>query len=91
MKQEINFTNNLSTIEAMRYICLLVWQIAKNICRAINRAVHWQPWLFIAATIFTAIIISAVMVSKARAERDHYSKKAYEVQQQLDSLSIMLE
>lgn len=80
MKQEINFTNNLSTIEAMRYIC-----------RAINRAVHWQPWLFIAATIFTAIIISAVMVSKARAERDHYSKKAYEVQQQLDSLSIMLE
>ena len=57
----------------------------RNLGRAINKAVYRLPWLFITLTVIISFIISFILISKARAERDRYDKDMERISQQLDS------
>lgn len=76
---------NATTKHAVVFIGVYSWVILRNIGRAINKAVHKLPWLFIAVTVVISFIVSFVFISKARAERDSYNQKLVHATQQLDS------
>lgn len=76
---------NATTKQAVVFIGVYSWVILRNIGRAINKAVHKLPWLFIVVTIVISFIVSFVLISKARAERDNYNQKLVHATQQLDS------
>lgn len=76
---------NATTKQAVVFIGVYSWVIIRNIGRAINKAVHKLPWLFIAVTVVISFIVSFVFISKARAERDSYNKKLVHATQLLDS------
>lgn len=76
---------NATTKQAVVFIGVYSWVITRNIGRAINKAVHKLPWLFIAITVVISFIVSFVFISKARAERDSYNQKLVQATQQLDS------
>lgn len=76
---------NATTKQAVVFIGVYSWVILRNIGRAINKAVHKLPWLFIVVTIVISFIVSFVLISKARAERDSYNQKLVHTTQQLDS------
>ena len=76
---------NANTKQAVVFIGVYSWVILRNIGRAINKAVHKLPWLFIAVTVVISFIVSFVFISKARAERDSYNQKLVHATQQLDS------
>lgn len=84
-ENKISFVTNATTKEAFVYSILYTGVFFRNIGRAINKAVHKLPWVFIIGTIAVATIVSFVCISKARAERDSYNKKMVHVSQQLDS------
>ena len=67
---------NATTKQAVVFIWIYSWVIVRNLGRAINKAVHNLPWLF---------IVSFIFISKARAERDSYNQKLVHATQQLDS------
>lgn len=70
---------NATTKQAVVFIGVYSWVILRNIGRAINKAVHKLPWLFIVITVVISFIVSFVFISKARAERDSYNKKLNKV------------
>lgn len=76
---------NATTKQAVVFIGVYSWVITRNIGRAINKAIHKLPWLFIVVTVVISIIVSFVFISKARAERDSYNQKLVHATQQLDS------
>lgn len=76
---------NATTKQAVVFIGVYSWVILRNLGRAINKAVHKLPWLFIILTIIVSFIISFICISKARAERDRYNKDMEHISQQLDS------
>lgn len=76
---------NATTKQAVVFIVVYSWVILRNIGRAINKAVHKLPWLFIVVTVVISFIVSFVFISKARAERDSYNQKLVHTTQQLDS------
>lgn len=76
---------NTTTKKAVVFILIYSWVIMRNLGRAINKAVHKLPWLFIVITVVISFIISFVFISKARAERDSYNQKLVHATQQLDS------
>lgn len=76
---------NATTKQAVVFILIYSWVIMRNLGRAINKAVHKLPWLFIVITVVISFIISFVFISKARAERDSYNQKLVHATQQLDS------
>lgn len=76
---------NATTKQAVVFIGVYSWVILRNLGRAINKAVHKMPWLFIVITVVISIIVSFVFISKARAERDSYNQKLVHATQQLDS------
>lgn len=76
---------NATTKQAVVFIWIYSWVIVRNLGRAINKAVHKLPWLFIVVTVVISIIVSFVFISKARAERDSYNQKLVRATQQLDS------
>ena len=76
---------NATTKQAAVFIVVCSWVILRNIGRAINKAVHKLPWLFIVITVVISFIVSFIFISKARSERDSYNKKLVHVTQQLDS------
>ncbi len=84
-KDKISFVSNATTKEAFVYSLLYTGVIFRNIGRAINKAVHKLPWVFIIATVAISFILSFVFISKARAERDNYNKENVKLMQQLDS------
>ncbi len=57
----------------------------RNIGRAINKAVHKLPWVFIIVTIVMAFVVSFIFISKARAERDSYNKQNVHLSQELSN------
>lgn len=86
MKSEkISFVTNATTREAMAYVMLYSWVFVRNIARAVNRAAHKLPWLFVFATATLAFIISYISIGQARSERDSYNKKLVQTSMQLDS------
>lgn len=76
---------NTTTKQAVVFIVVYSWVILRNIGRAINKAVHKLPWLFIVITVVISFIVSFVFISKARAERDSYNQELVHTTQQLDS------
>ena len=76
---------NATTKQAIVFIGIYSWVILRNLGRAINKAVHKLPWIFIILTIIVSFIISFICISKARAERDRYDKDMEHISQQLDS------
>ena len=84
-KGKIAEVTNATTKQAVVFIWIYSWVIVRNLGRAINKAVHKLPWLFIVVTIAISFIVSFVFISKARAERDSYNQKLVHVTQQLDS------
>ena len=76
---------NATTKQAAVFIVVYSWVIIRNTGRAINKAVHKLPWLFIVITVVISFIVSIVFIGKARAERDSYNQKLVHVTQQLDS------
>lgn len=89
MIQKIDFVENLTSLEACKYIGRLYWVIVKNIGRLINKIVHRFPWVVILTTIVVCFIICFVQISKARAERDSYSHDLVRTQQQLENYKVM--
>lgn len=84
-KDKIAEVTNATTKQAVVFIGVYSWVILRNLGRAINKAVHKLPWLFIILTIIVSFIISFICISKARAERDRYNKDMEHISQQLDS------
>lgn len=84
-KGKIAEVTNATTKQAVVFICVYSLVILRNIGRAINKAVHKQPWLFIVVTVVISFIVSFIFISKARAERDNYNQKLVHATQQLDS------
>ena len=76
---------NATTKRAAVFIVVYSLVIVRNIGRAINKAAHKMPWLFIVITVVISFIVSFIFISKARAERDSYNQKLVHVTQQLDS------
>lgn len=76
---------NATTKQAVVFIGIYSWVIIRNLGRAINKAVHKLPWLFIVITVVISFIVSFVLISKERAERDSYNQKLVHATQQLDS------
>lgn len=84
MKQ-IEQIKNATTKQAAVFIVVYSWVIVRNIGKAINKAVHKLPWLFIVITAVISFIVSFIFISKARAERDSYNQKLVHATQKLDS------
>ena len=84
-KGKIAEVTNATTKQAIVFIGVYSWVVVRNLGRAINKAVHKLPWLFIAITVVISFIVSFIFISRARAERDSYNKKSVHVTQQLDS------
>lgn len=84
-KDKIAEVTNATTKQAIVFIGIYSYVIVRNLGRAINKAVHKLPWLFIILTIIVSFIISFICISKARAERDRYNKDMEHISQQLDS------
>lgn len=84
-KDKIAEVTNATTKQAVVFIGIYSWVIVRNLGRAINKAVHKLPWLFIILTIIVSFVISFICISKARAERDRYNKDMEHISQQLDS------
>lgn len=84
-KGKIAEITNTTTKQAIVFIGVYSWVIVRNLGRAINKAVHKLPWLFIVITVVISFIVSFVLISKARAERDSYNQKLVHTTQQLDS------
>lgn len=84
MKQ-IEQIKNATTKQAAAFIVVYSWVIVRNMGKAINRAVHKLPWLFIVLSIVISTIVSIACIGKARAERDSYNKKLVHTTQLLDS------
>lgn len=84
-KSKIAEVTNATTKQAAVFVVVYSWVIVRNIGKTINRAVHKLPWLFIVITVVISFIVSFVLISKARAERDNYNQKLVHATQQLDS------
>ena len=84
-KGKIAEVTNATTKQAIVFIGVYSWVVVSNLGREINKAVHKLRWLFIAITVVISFIVSFVLISKARAERDSYNQKLVHATQQLDS------
>lgn len=76
---------NATTKQAVVFIGVYSWVIVRNLGRAINKAVHKLPWLFIVITVVISFVVGFIFITKARAERDSYNQKLVHATQQLDS------
>ena len=83
-KGKIAEVTNATTKQAVVFIGIYSWVILRNLGRAINKAVHKLPWLFIVITVIISFVVSFVLISKARAERDSYNQKLVHATQQID-------
>lgn len=84
-KGKIAEITNTTTKQAIVFIGVYSWVIVRNLGRAINKAVHKLPWLFIVITVAISFVVCFIFIYKARAERDSYNQKLVHATQQLDS------
>ena len=87
----IDFVDNVTSWQAVKYILRFLWVIVRNIGRAVNALVHRLPWLCIILVVAASTVTSFIYIAKARAERDAYNKKMVHLQQRCDTLSNILE
>lgn len=92
MKQTttIDFTQNVTTSEAFRYIGRFTAVIIRNVCRAIDKAAHRWPWAFIIVVLLASTVTGFVFIGQARAERDHYNKENYQLTQEISKYKAAL-
>lgn len=88
-KEKISFVTNATTREAAVYVMLFVWVIIRNAWRAVNKAVHRLPWVFLLIMAALFLLGSLAKIGQARAERDRCSKRLADVTRQLDSYKAM--
>lgn len=62
--------------------------IIKAIVRAADRTVNRYPYAFIVAIMVASILIAAVSIGQARAERDRSEKQYYELLKQTEGIGI---
>lgn len=86
----IDFTQNVTTSEAFKYILRFTAVIIRNVCKAIDKAVHLCPWAFIIAVLLVSTVISFALIGQARAERDSYNKENYQLTQELSKYKAAL-
>lgn len=84
-KITIDFVDNATTQEALKYIQRFIIVILRNAWNGIDKAAHRWPWAFIVPIIIASVVTCFVLVAKARAERDHYNQLNVHLQQQVDS------
>ncbi len=65
----------MKTSEAFRQLLRCHAAITVNTWRAVNRAVHRCPWLFITAAVMASAAVSYANIGSARAERDHANRE----------------
>lgn len=84
-QQKINFVGDATLREAFVYSILYTGVFYRNVWRAINKAVHKLPWVFIIVAVAVSVLASHIVIGKARAERDNYNKKLVHATQELES------
>lgn len=93
MEKRITFVGDATTKEAFIYILRYSIVIIRNICRSIDKLVRKHPWTCMIATVVTtmttAVVVSFVFISKARAERDSYNKKNVELSEKVASYEAL--
>lgn len=92
MKQTttIDFTQNVTTTEAFKYIGRFTAVIVRNVSKAIDKAAHRWPWAFIIVVLLASTVTSFTLIGQARAERDHYNKENYQLTQELSKYKAAL-
>lgn len=92
MKQTttIDFTKDVTTSEAFKYILRLAAVIVRNVCNDINKAAHRFPWAFVIGVLLASTVTSFVLIGQARAERDSYNKENYQLTQELSKYKAAL-
>ena len=86
----IDFVDNATTKEALKYILRFALVILRNMFRAIDKAAHRFPWAFIFAVLLASTVISFALIGQARAERDSYNKENYQLTQELSKYKAAL-
>ena len=56
-KGKIAEVTNATTKQAIVFIGVYSWVIVRNLGRAINKAVHKLPWLFIVITVAISFVV----------------------------------
>ena len=90
-KITIDFVDNATTREALKYIHRFTLVIMRNLFKAIDNAAHRWPWQLSGIVLVSCVITSYVLVGQARAERDHYNKENYQLTQELSKYKAAVE
>lgn len=91
MGTRIDFVENATTKEAGKYAVKYGWAFARGVCKDINTFAHQLPWVCVGLVAVVAVVISIVCVADARLERDRANKAMLKLQQQVETLSCMVE
>lgn len=90
-KITIDFVDNATTREALKYIHRFTLVIMRNLFKAIDDAAHRWPWQLSGIVLVSCVITGYVLVGQARAERDHYNKENYQLTQELSKYKAAVE
>ena len=90
-KTTIDFVDNATTREALKYIHRFTLVIMRNLFKAIDDAAHRWPWQLSGIVLVSCVITGYVLVGQARAERDHYNKENYQLTQELSKYKAAVE
>lgn len=81
----------MTTIQALQQILRCHIVIIRNTTHAVNSFVTNRSWLALCLVVVVCILVSAVNIMQARAERDESLKKQMKLQQQVEQLSCVVE
>lgn len=90
-KITIDFVDNATTREALRYIHRFTLVIMRNLFKTIDSAAHRWPWQLSGIVLAACVITGYVLVGQARAERDYYNKENYQLTQELSKYKAAVE
>lgn len=90
-KITIDFVDNATTREALKYIHRFTLVIMRNLFKAIDDAAHRWPWQLSGIVLAACVITGYVLVGQARAERDYYNKENYQLTQELSKYKAAVE
>lgn len=90
-KITIDFVENATTREALKYIHRFTLVIMRNLFKAIDDAAHRWPWQLSGIVLAACVITGYVLVGQARAERDYYNKENYQLTQELSKYKAAVE
>lgn len=81
----------LSNKDAFKAIWRGFSSLVYNFTTATDKAAHAYPYAFICPIVIVAVVLSVYNVAQARADREAVMRHNYELQQQVDSLTLVLE